>query len=190
MSRLLARSIPTSLFELKEIIMDNLSQFPLTLNLANMGLVVGSTDTLSVKLAPSSCINGKFCTITLSASDNQAITPTLDAATGLAFPPILINTCAAIVYGLNLAGTLVAVQGTALPTEVGVTTTAGAFISAPQFPGLPDNFVPVAYQIVRVAPSGTGGFTLGVSPWTGSASYATCTTIQNIVALPNRPQIA
>jgi|ERR1035437_480180 hypothetical protein len=170
--------------------MDTLSQVPLTLNLANMGLVIGTTTSLSVKLAPSSCIAGKFCTITLSASDNQAITPTLDANTGVAFVPILPNTCAAVVYGLNAAGTLVAAQGKAIATEVGVTTTVGAFINAPQFPAISDLMVPVAYHVIRVAPSGTAGFTLGVSPWTGSASYATCTTIQNIVTLPGRPMIA
>jgi hypothetical protein len=160
-------------------------------NHINAGLVAGTTNTITVTTAPSVSIGGKFGTTTISASGNQAITPTLDANTGVAFTTLTKNTCAAIVFGVNAAGTLVGVQGTAIPTETGVTTTVGAFINAPQFPALPADFCPLAYTVVRIAPSSTG-FTCGAAsnPWTGTPSYATCSTFDNVSILPQRPQIS
>ena len=171
--------------------MDMLQAVPLTINLVNAGLAAGTTITTTVGTAPVVAINGKFGTTTLSASANQSITPTLDANTGVAFATLTKNTAATIVFGVNAAGTLVAAQGTAVPTEVGVTTAVGAFITAPPFPAIPDDFAPLAYTVVRVAPSSTG-FTCGAAsnPWTGTPSYATCSTFKNISTLPSRPQIA
>jgi len=68
-----------------------------------------------------------------------------------------------------------------------VTTTAGAFLSVPQFPTLPDDFCPIGYQLVRTAPSASA-FTPGTSSWT--ATGITCSTIQNVATLPDRPQTA
>ena len=167
--------------------MDALQQIPLTINLVNAGAVAGTTNSFTTTAATSCAINGKFAT-PLGVLTNSATTPTLDANTGVAFPAILPNTAAAVVFGVNAAGTLVAVQGTALPTETGVTATVGAFINAPQFPAIPDNFCPIAYTIVRAAPSLTAGFVVGSTSW--AASGASCTTFKNVCTLPSRPQIA
>ena len=160
----------------------------LTLNHVNAGLAAGTTTTMTVGVAPLVSLGGKFGTTTLSASANQAITPTLDAVTGVAFAPVLPNTCAAIVFGVNAAGTMQAVQGAASPTNAGVTTTVGTFLTAPQWPAIPDTMVPMAYTIVRAAPSLTGGFIAGSTQW--AASGASCTTFANISTLPDRPQVA
>ena len=167
--------------------MDNLMQIPVTLNLANAGAVAGTTNTFTTTAATVPVIKGKFGTA-LGVLTNSATTPTTDANTGVAFPAILPNTCAAIVFGTNAAGTLIAVQGPAIPTETGVTTTVGAFTLAPQFPVVPDTMCPFAYTIVRVAPSGTSGFVLGTTQW--AASSMSCTTFKNVCTLPDRPQIA
>jgi len=157
----------------------------LTINISNAGFVAGTTSTYTTTVTTAFAINGKFGT-TLAAQTNTA-SPTLDANTGVAFPAILANNCACLVWGTTLAGAIAVCQGPSVATAAGVTTTVGAFIAAPQFPGLPENFCPMAYQIVRVSPTGAT-FTMGSTSWT--ASGITCTTIRNISTLPDRPQIA
>jgi len=166
--------------------MDYLQTVPLTYA-PYAGAVAGTTNTFTTTVALRGSLAGKY-TGNLAVLTNSATTPTTDANTGTTFEPILPNTCAAVVFGINAAGTLVAVQGQSQPTETGVTTTVGAFINAPQFPAIPDNFVPFAYTIVRAAPSLTAGFVLGSTSW--AASGASCTTFANISTLPARPQIA
>lgn len=166
--------------------MDILAQTPLTLSLVNAGAVAGTTNSFTTTAATVPVIQGKFGTA-LGVLTNSATTPTTDANTGLAFPTLAANQAAAVVFGTNAAGTLKAVQGTIVQTEVGVTTTVGAFISAPPFPALPDDFCPFAYTLVRVSPTGAA-FTLGTTQW--AASGITCSTFKNITAMPARPQVA
>ncbi len=167
--------------------MDYQAFVPITASFVDTGAVAGTTNTFTTTVASQCVIGGKFAT-QLAVLTNSATTPTTDANTGAAFPAILPNTAAAVVFGVNAAGTLVAVQGPAVDTETGVTTTVGAFKLAPQFPLLPDNFCPIAYTIVRVAPSGGTGFVLGTTSW--AASSMSCTTFKRISTLPARPQIA
>lgn len=166
--------------------MDYLALGALTQNNINTGAVAGTTNTFTTTAASQAAILGKF-TVALGVLTNSATTPTLDASTGVAFPAILPNTCAAIVFGVNAAGTLVAVQGKPQPTSVGVTSTVGAFINDPQFPGIPANFCPFAYTIARCAPSLTAGVVLGTTQW--AASGASFTTFQNVNTMPDRAQI-
>jgi hypothetical protein len=97
------------------------------------------------------------------------------------------NKATVLVWGINAAGAIQLAQGSVEPTVTGVTTTVGAFINAPQFPPIPDNFVPIGYQLVRTAPSASA-WTAGTSSWT--ASGVTCSTIQNVSTLPDYPQVA
>ena len=157
----------------------------LTINTTNAGFVAGTTSTYTTAATTAFTINGKFGT-TLATQTNTA-SPTLDANTGVAFPAITANNCACLVWGTTLAGVIAVCQGPIVATAAGVTTTVGAFIAAPQFPALPEDFCPMAYQIVRVSPTGSS-FTMGVTSWT--ASGITCTTMKNIATLPDRPQIA
>lgn len=149
------------------------------------GAVAGTTSTFTTTAAAAGLINGKFVT-PLGISTNLA-TPTTDAATGLAFNALSPNKTCAIVFGQNAAGALRMCQGPIIATETGVTTTVGAFINAPQFPPLPEDFMPLAYTLVRTAPS-AAAWTPGSSSWT--ASGVSATTFKRIGQLPDRPQIA
>ncbi len=165
--------------------MDQLNFPPLTINLVNAGLVAGTTSTYTTTASTNCVINGRFATA-LTAQTNTA-SPTTDATTGAAFVPVLLNQTCCLLWGVNAAGAIRLSQGPIIPTEPGVTTTVGAFLQAPQFPMVPDDFCPIGYQLVRVSPTGAT-FTPGTTSW--AASGITCSTIRNICTLPGRPQIS
>ena len=156
-----------------------------TINLISVAAVAGTTSTFTSTVTSKGMINGKFAT-ELTAQTNAA-TPTTDHATGNAFIALTENKACSIVFGINDAGTLKMCQGPIVDTYVGVTTTVGAFKNAPQFPEMPDDFLPFAYTLVRTAPD-AADWTPGTSSWT--ASGVSATTFKNIGLLPNRPQIA
>lgn len=155
----------------------------ITQNLVSAAFVLGTTNSYTTTVTTECVINGKFGT-TLAAQTNTA-SPTTDAQTGAAFVAMPINKATVLVWGVNLAGAIKLVQGSVEDTVPGVTTTVGAFIKLPQFPNLPDDFCPIAYGLVRTAPSASA-WTAGTSNWT--ATGVTCSTFQNISALPDRPQ--
>lgn len=155
----------------------------ITINLANAAAVAGTTSTFTSTVTTAGLINGKFVT-TLAAQTNAA-SPTLDANTGVAFNALQPNQACALVFGQTAAGALQLAQGPIIACSVGVTTTVGALINAPQFPDLPTNFLPLAYTIVRTAPS-AAAWTPGTGSWT--ASGVSASTFQNIGQLPARPQ--
>lgn len=157
----------------------------ITLSTTSSAMVAGTTSTYTTTVTTAGVINGKWMT-TIAAQTNTA-TPTTDAQTGLAFNALAVNQTCALVFGQNLAGTFKMVQGPIIGTNVGVTTTVGTFIRAPQFPELPDDFCPLAYCIVRTAPS-AASWIPGTGSWT--ASGVSATTFQNVAMLPSRPQIA
>ena len=162
----------------------------LTQNMVSAAFVLGTTSTYTTTVTTTVSINGKFGT-TLGAQTNTA-SPTTDVVTGVTFvalPAGSTDTTAGratvIVAGVNLAGAIKYAQGSIVKTALGVTTTAGAFLDAPQFPALPDDFAPLAYFLVRNSPS-AAAFTAGSSSWT--ASGITCSTPVNVTTLPDRPQ--
>lgn len=165
--------------------MDNLALRPITMNFISAALTLPSTSVYSTGTSTNGVINGKFTTV-LTAQTTQA-TPTTDASTGAAFIGLTPNQTCALVFGITAAGAIAMAQGPAIATITGVTTTVGAFDKAPQFPVLPDNFLPLAYVLVRTAPS-AATWTPGTSSWT--ASGVTTGTVVNVSTLPSRPQIA
>jgi hypothetical protein len=154
-----------------------------TINFVNSAAVAGTTSTYTSTVTTAGVINGKFVT-TLAAQTNAA-TPTTDAATGNAFIGLTPNQCCVVLFGQTAAGALQMCQGPIISTLTGVTTTVGGFILDPQFPIPPNNFLPLAYTIVRTAPS-AATWTPGGSSWT--ASGVSATTFQNIAVIPSRPQ--
>jgi hypothetical protein len=154
-----------------------------TINFVNAAAVAGTTSSFTSTVTTAGCINGKFVT-TLAAQTNAA-SPTTDANTGLAFNALQPNQTCALVFGQTAAGALQLVQGPIIACGVGVTTTPGALINEPQFPPLPNNFLPLAYTIVRTAPS-AAAWIPGTGAW--AASGVVCSTFQNVAALPARPQ--
>lgn len=158
----------------------------LTINQISAALIKGTNKSYTTTVTTQCVINGKFATA-LTAQTNQAV-PTTDHATGAAFVAQTDDTACCYVMGINAAGTIKACQGPIVPTEVGVTTTAGAFRDAPPFPTvLPDDFCPLAYTIVRTAPSASS-WTFGTDNW--AATGVTTMEFVNIATLPDRPQTA
>lgn len=162
-----------------------LQDFTDTRNFVSAAAIAGTTSTFTSTVTTAGVIGGKFVT-TLAAQTNAA-SPTTDANTGVAFNALAPNQTCALVFGQNAAGTLKLVQGPIVATITGVTTTVGAFDKAPQFPPLPDDFLPLAYTLVRTAPS-AASWIPGTGSWT--ASGVSATTFKNVSTLPNRPQIA
>lgn len=157
----------------------------ITINLVSAAMIAGTTSTYTTTVTTACVINGKFAT-TLGAQTNTA-TPTTDATTSAAFNALSPNQCCVLVLGQNAAGAIQMSQGPILATLTGVTTTVGGFLNDPQFPALPNDFCPLAYTVVRTAPSASP-WTPGTSSWT--ASGVSASTFQNVAQLPNRPQIA
>jgi hypothetical protein len=154
-----------------------------TLNLVNAAMVAGTTSTYTTSNSTAGLVNGKF--VTPIAAQTNTASPTTDANTGLAFNALQPNMTCALVFGQTQAGVIQLGQGPIIPTLPGVTTTAGALINEPQFPSLPNNFLPLAYTIVRTAPS-AAAWTPGTGSWT--ASGVSASTFQNIGRIPSRPQ--
>lgn len=155
----------------------------ITINQVSAAAVAGTTSTYTTTVTTTCVINGKFAT-TLGAQTNTA-TPTTDATTGAAFVALAPNQTCSIVLGQNLAGAIKMCQGPIIACGIGVTTTVGSLINDPQFPSLPADFCPLAYTVVRTAPS-AAAWTPGTSSWT--ASGVSASTFQNVAQLPNRPQ--
>lgn len=155
-----------------------------TLNVVTAGLTPGTTSTYTTTATTQCVIDGAFAT-GLTAQTNTA-TPTTDATTGAGFVAQTDDTACCYVFGVTAAGAIAVSQGPIIPTEVGVTTTAGAFINPPPFPALPDNFCPIGYFIVRAAPSASA-WTFGSSNWTATGMTVTA---KNVFTLPGRPKTA
>lgn len=165
--------------------MDNLQFRNVTMGFINSGLTLPSTSVYSTTTAPAGLINGKF--VTSIGVDTTQATPTTDAATGAAFVALTENKATVLVFGQTAAGAIAMCQGSIVDTYTGVTTTVGAFKHVPQFPTLPDDFMPLAYVLVRTAPD-AADWTPGTGEW--AASGVTTGTVVNIGVLPNRPQVS
>lgn len=155
----------------------------LTMGTIKTGLIKGTTSTYTTTVTSAGLINGKYVT-TLGAQTNTA-TPTTDAVTAAAFTPLTANQATVLVIGQTAAGVIQMAQGSIVPTVTGVTTTAGAFINAPQFPSLPDDFMMFGYALVRTSPTGSA-FTAGTTAW--AASGITTSEFVQCGVPPDRPQ--
>lgn len=165
----------------------------LTINHTNTGVAFGTTSTITTTSDTLASIDGKWTTVYSAANNTAATSPTINAATGAAFESMAPNKATVIVVGVNAAGAIRLAQGSVVDTEIGVTTTKGAFILAPQFPVLPDDFCPLGYGLIRTAPD-AAAWTCGTSSWTASGIYTGLngtTTMQGVNGtLPERPKTA
>lgn len=150
------------------------------LSTASPGASAGTGASLTTSAATSCVINGKFCTA-LAPQTNAAL-PVVDAASGQAFNSLKAGQTCSVVFGTNSAGQLQVCQGRAIDCAPG-----GTLLIDPQFPGMPNDFCPFAYTIVRTA-TGAAAWTPGVSAW--AATGVVSSTFQNCCQLPNRPQAA
>lgn len=176
--------------------MDIQSASPITMCLSKVTLAAGTTTTLSNTGTTTYAIQGKAYT---KAAMTNAATPTTDAATGLAFVPIPIPLttqglpggipagaagygCIYIV-GFNAAGALKVVQGDIAPMDA-----SGNFLQAPGIPGLPTDFCPVGYMIVKLGPTAVATWTFGTN--NNSSVTGVTYVFGDLVSLPGRPLIS
>ena len=163
--------------------MEHLTMRGLTMGTIKSGLVKGTGSSYTTTVTTAGMINGKYVT-GLGAQTNTA-TPTVDASTGAALVPLTDNKATVLVMGQTAAGAIAMCQGSIEDTQVGVTTTAGAFMNAPQFPTLPEDFMVLGYCLVRTAPS-ADAWTPGTGEW--AATGVTTSQFVQCGVLPSRPQ--
>lgn len=148
----------------------------------------GAVTTYDTTVTINYCINGKLATKTAITTGT---TPTTDYVTGLTFPALVGgasvagaygNGCA-VVWGLISGGTVKCIMGAPQALDV-----AGRFIIAPQFPTIPEDFVPFAYQILKAgATASATAIVFGTANWNATGFT---NVIVNVTELPKRPQIA
>ncbi len=110
-------------------------------------------------------------------------TPTTDYNTGLAFKPLLPSKGCVYVWGLTSAGALKLVQGPFVDLD-----SAGAWVSPPQFPPIPDDICPISYSLVRAGSTASAsGWLIGTNNFTGVTGI-TVTTAVDLFAMPSVPQ--
>jgi len=157
--------------------MDNLALAPVTMA-SNSGLLTGTgaetvyDTTVIIEFA----IAGKAYR---KAAVADGTTPTTDGTTGAAMT-LTANEGTVVVWGLNSSGTVSCYKGSTEDLD-----SAGAFITAPQFPSIPDGICPFAYTILKGGSTLSGTWTFGSSNWNATGMTATHT---NIFTLPARPQ--
>jgi hypothetical protein len=160
--------------------MDFLQAIPITQCMSKVALAAGTTTTISTTGTTVFAIRGKAYSKT--AITNGA-TPTTDATTGLAFPSLTANNGCVVVIGLDSAGNIKASQGGIIGLDV-----AGLFISAPQFPMVPDTMCPIGYIVLKAGSTLASTWTFGtnnLSSVTGM-SYA----FVDVIGFPDRPQVS
>jgi hypothetical protein len=172
----------------------------LTANFGAPALEGGTTTTLKTTAATIVAIAGK--TYTLAAANN--VQPaTNDANTGAVAKPIAPGYGSVVVVGalkpasgLAASTTLGWVQGEIVPIFASASATdytPGAFVVAPEFPVLPDNFCPIGYFTVRVASSNSASLNLFSAGLTVTGNKNSNTTAiefayGQLATLPTRPQ--
>lgn len=133
-------------------------------------------------------INGKA--YTKSGTNATQTTPTTDATDGVAFSDSskkLTGVASAggqgtvVVWSYNSSGTVKCSMG-----SVETLNADGTFVLRPQFPQILDSLTPFAYQILKHYGQ-TSTVTFGTSNWNVSGFT---NAIVNVLALPDRPQVA
>ena len=121
------------------------------------------------------CVNGKHCAKT---AITDGATPTTDHNTGAAFPSLTASKAAVVVWALNASGTVKCMQGPIVDYD------GTNYTPMPQFPAIPDDVTPFAYQVLKAA-STAGTITFGTSNWNATGFT---NTIVNVFVLPEHPQ--
>jgi hypothetical protein len=165
--------------------MDALQQVPLTMCTSKATAAAGTTTTFSTTGATLYSIKGKA--FSTSAAANAA-TPTTDAATGAAFVPVAVGYGCTFVLcydgtSATAANAIKVVQGGQQALDAG-----GSFVTAPQFPAIPDTLCPFAYLVTKVGSTGAA-WTFGASNLAGPPTGVTHTFV-DIMTLPGRPQVS
>lgn len=167
--------------------MDNLQSYPVTQTTTKAGLGAGTTTTYSTANTVQYSIKGKAYLKTAVANGAVPVTDAVDALpfTAQAFPANAASGGQGSVYvfGFDAAGNIKVAQGTVENLDV-----QGNFITAPQFPVVPDTIAPFGYMVVKLGPTAVANWTFSVNNLSGVTGVTY--TFVDIQALPDRPQIA
>ena len=155
---------------------------PQTANYTKVGLVAGTTSTVTTTVTAMYTIKGYIYTKT--AITNGA-TPTTDANTGLAFVPIPFpNNGCTFVWGLDSTGAQKVVQG-----PINALDSSGNFIVAPQIPvDIPDTMCPLGTIVIKLGATAVATWLFGTSNLSGVAGVTY--SFADIGTLPGRPAVA
>jgi len=167
---------------------DTMTHRGITIALNKPALVTGTTSTITTTVTSSHVCNGKFQTPQTALTN--AVTPVLDYNTGLAFTP-LVGTATGgqgtvVVYGYLEGGADGIASVKCMMGSIEALDTAGAFTRPPQFPVIPNDVTPFAYQVLKQFASATS-VTFGTSSW---AAAGFTNVIVHIAQLPLQPQVA
>lgn len=146
--------------------------------LMHCALAAGTTSTISTTGTTHFAIGGK--TYTKAAMTNAA-TPTADANTGAAFTALAVLEGTVVVIGLDKDGNVKAAQGTIQDLDVNEN-----FITAPEFPNIPETMCPIGYGIFKNGSSGSA-WTFGTSSWSATDL---ADAFVSVATLPLRPQVS
>jgi hypothetical protein len=163
----------------------------LSLGKAGLTGLSGAATTISTGKAIDYLIHGAAYT---KAAITGGATPTLDAATGASFKPLVaqqamagytvpnVGSACVFVFCLDASGNLKVVQG---PVSNYADTSAG---STPlQMPQLPDSVAPFAYAVIKLTSATAASWTFGTGLW--NATGVTIDTPVDIGIMPARSPI-
>jgi hypothetical protein len=134
------------------------------------------------------CVNGKV--VQKSGTNADQTTPTTDYNTGSAFPVLVGGGSVANAYGYGCvvvwAYTAAGVVKCMMGPHVRLTDNNGTFAVPPQFPPVPSDVCPFAYQVCKAKyNAAAAGWSFGTSNWNATGCSQ---AIVNISTLPDRPQ--
>jgi hypothetical protein len=120
-----------------------------------------------------------------SGTNADQTTPTTDYTDSVAFSAaakqLTANQGTVVVWGYTSGGVVKCSMGTRESLDA-----SGNFLNAPQFPSIPSDICPFAYQVLK-AGSTAGTVTFGTSNWNATGFT---NVIVNVSQLPSRPQVA
>lgn len=149
----------------------------MTLSVAAVGLVGGTTTTYTTTAATAGFIDGEFGTA-LAAQTNTA-TPTTDADTGAAFVALAASEACVFVFGVTAAGAIAVQQGPVVSMDSD-TNEPDFYL---EFPAVIDTVLPVGYGVIKNGSTGSA-WTFGASNWTATGVID---TFSDVGVLPDRP---
>jgi hypothetical protein len=163
--------------------MDNLAYYPVTGKFSHTVLVRDSAaTTISSTNRFDYAIKSKSYT---KAALSTAATPTTDVVTGAAFVPVKTSQGSIFVLGLDSSGNIKVAQG-----QVVTLDSSGAFTNAPYWPAIPDTIAVIGYLVVKAGSTASAsGWLFGTNNFTG-VTGVTCTMVELMGGLPDRPQIS
>ncbi len=128
---------------------------------------------------------------TKSGTNADQTTPTTDYNTSAAFPALVGGASVAgvgghgcaVVWAYNSSGAVKCMMGPHQELDM-----AGNFIVAPDFPAVPDDVCPFAYQILKAGNTASAtAIVFGTANWNATGFT---NAIVNVLVLPARPQIS